>query len=118
MGALNRLIDYAGQLIRKPVSGLAKLLNNVTGGRLRPNMVTFLSLAGHFLVGYFIVKGHPLRAAMALVVFGLMDALDGALARLQDRSSAAGMLFDATADRLKEIILYTSIIIITIFPAV
>ena len=48
-------------------------------------------------------------AALLLVIFGLFDTLDGELARLQGRSSARGMLLDASTDRMKEMLLYTGI---------
>jgi phosphatidylglycerophosphate synthase len=44
-----------------------------------------------------------------LVIFGLFDTLDGELARLQKRASSAGMLLDASTDRMKEVLLYSGI---------
>jgi phosphatidylglycerophosphate synthase len=37
------------------------------------------------------------------------DAADGELARIQHRASASGMLLDATADRLEEVMMYCGI---------
>jgi CDP-diacylglycerol--glycerol-3-phosphate 3-phosphatidyltransferase len=48
-------------------------------------------------------------AAILLIIFGLMDTLDGELARLQNRASARGMLLDASTDRMKETVLYAGI---------
>lgn len=42
-----------------------------------------------------------------MVVFGLFDSLDGALARLQKNASSRGMLLDASTDRMKEVLLYS-----------
>jgi phosphatidylglycerophosphate synthase len=54
-------------------------------------------------------RHHYLVAAVLLLIFGLFDTLDGELARLQGRSSARGMLLDASTDRFKEMMLYTGI---------
>lgn len=59
-----------------------------------------IPIAGLIAAGYF---GY---AALLLVIFGLFDTLDGELARLQKRASAAGMLLDASTDRMKEVLLY------------
>jgi phosphatidylglycerophosphate synthase len=88
---------------------VARGLNYVSGGRLHPNVVTFLSLLGHLPVAWFITEGKLELAALCLVGFGLLDALDGELARLQKRANPTGMLLDATTDRMKEVILYTGV---------
>ena len=60
----------------------------------------------HIPIAVLIAEGHNYIAAGLLVVFGLFDTLDGELARLQHRASNAGMLLDASTDRMKEILLY------------
>ncbi len=84
-------------------------LNAVTGGRLTPNTVTIVGLLAHIPIAFLIATNHPVPAAALLLVFGLFDALDGALARLQGRTSTGGMLLDASTDRMKETLLYTGI---------
>jgi CDP-diacylglycerol---glycerol-3-phosphate 3-phosphatidyltransferase len=86
---------------------IAKLLNKASGGNLTPNTVTIVGLLAHVLIALLIATRHNLKAAALLVVFGLFDTLDGELARLQKRDSAAGMLLDASTDRMKEVLLYT-----------
>lgn len=84
------------------------MLNTVSGGRLHPNHVTLISLLGHIGVAYLIATRHPIWATGLLIVFGLMDALDGELARLQERVTPTGMLLDSVSDRAKETLLYVS----------
>lgn len=60
----------------------------------------------HVPIAYLIAVHQNLWAALLLVVFGLFDALDGELARLQKRAGSAGMLLDASTDRMKETLLY------------
>jgi CDP-diacylglycerol--glycerol-3-phosphate 3-phosphatidyltransferase len=88
---------------------VARWLNRVSDGKLRPSTLTFISLLAHLPIAWLIAQRHPVRGAFLLVIFGLFDALDGELARTQDRASAGGMLLDATTDRMKEVILYAGV---------
>lgn len=91
------------------MTGVAKFLNRISGGRLSPNFITITSLLMHLPIAWFIANDDFVIAAVLLVIFGLFDALDGALARLQNKAGPKGMLLDATTDRMKEVILYTAI---------
>ena len=86
---------------------VAGLLNTATKGKLHPNTVTIIGFAMHAPIAVLIAYQHNFWAAILLIVFGLFDTLDGELARLQGRSSAQGMLLDASTDRLKEVLLYS-----------
>lgn len=94
------------KMVRRAMAGLAKLLNRLTGGRLTPNAVTYTSLLGHVVIAYLLATGHVIWAGGLLIIFGLMDTLDGELARLQNRAGPQGMLLDSVTDRVKEILLY------------
>ena len=86
---------------------VAMLLNELTGGKITPNGVTWFGFLMHIPIAFFIANGDFIRAAFLLVVFGLFDTLDGELARLQKRVSDAGGLLDASTDRFKEVLLYS-----------
>jgi len=86
---------------------IAKGLNQISRGKVSPNFITLLGLFMHIPIALLIAKGYFGYGAIGLVVFGLFDTLDGELARLQNRASAAGMLLDASTDRMKEVMLYT-----------
>lgn len=88
---------------------IAGPLDRVSGGRLHPDMVTFVSFSMHVPIAFLIAMRQNIWAAILLVVFGLMDALDGALARTQGRESPRGMLLDSATDRMKEILLYVGL---------
>jgi len=87
----------------------ALALHKVSGGRIKPDHITAVSLAGHVPVVWALWHCRPLLAAVLLAFFGLMDSLDGALARLQKTTSLRGMLFDASSDRVKEVLLYVGL---------
>ena len=82
-------------------------LHTVSGGRISPNIITSFGFAMHLPIAYLVATGVNVIAAVLLVVFGLFDALDGELARLQGKASSAGMVLDASTDRMKEVLLYT-----------
>jgi len=98
------------QKVRDPIKGfmtqIAVVLNRVTEGKLSPDVVTLVGFAMHFPIALLVATRHNFWAAALLVVFGLFDSLDGALARLQKRSDPRGMLLDSITDRMKEILLY------------
>lgn len=100
-------------LVRDPIKGfmtwLAKVLNKASGGKLTPSQVTLFGAVMHVPIALLIASRHNIWAAVLLVIFGLFDALDGALARVQNRVSAQGMLLDSVTDRMKEIMLYSGL---------
>lgn len=92
---------------RRQMGHVAVGLNAATGGKLSPDAVTIVGVLMHLPIAWLIAVGHNIWAAGLLIVFGLFDSLDGALARLQKRDSPHGMLLDASTDRMKEVMLYT-----------
>jgi CDP-diacylglycerol---glycerol-3-phosphate 3-phosphatidyltransferase len=105
-----QLIDLIRMAIRVGMRRIARGLNHLTGGRLSPNAVTVIGCIMHIPIAILIGLHHyNVLAAILLLIFGLFDTLDGELARLQNHSSAQGMLLDASTDRFKEALLYTGI---------
>ncbi len=102
-------VDKVRQVVRGAAGRVAGELNNLTRGSLSPNMVTMAGFAMHVPIAYLIAKGKFELAGVLLIIFGLFDVLDGELARLQQRASEAGMLLDASTDRLKEVLLYSGV---------
>ncbi len=102
-------MDSIRKFVKKPMHRIANWLNDITGGKITPNFVTLTSLVLHLPIFWAIVAQQFTLAAVMLVVFGLLDSLDGELARLQGRASRAGMLLDASADRMKEAIVFAAL---------
>jgi CDP-diacylglycerol--glycerol-3-phosphate 3-phosphatidyltransferase len=101
----NAIVAY----IRQLVSHVASFLNRVTKGRLRPTHITIISLLGHLPVAWALVTCRPILAAVLLGFFSILDALDGALARVQKTASISGMYYDAVSDRTKEVIVFSAL---------
>lgn len=102
-------LDTVRDSVRSGMTRLARLLNTVSRGKITPNFVTLVGFGMHIPIALLIARGYFGYAAILLVIFGLFDALDGALARLQGKAGNAGMVLDASTDRLKEVILYTGV---------
>lgn len=107
MKPLYSFLDSVRDLVRSFMTLIARFLNTISGGKLSPSTITIASLLMHLPVAWLISQSYFGYAAAGIVVFGLFDALDGALARLQGKASNAGMLLDAVTDRMKEVLLYT-----------
>lgn len=107
MNYLGRFLDSMRNTVRSIMTSIANILNTLSGGRLSPNTITLTGLLAHIPIAWLIATQHNLKAAALLAFFGLFDALDGALARLQKKAGSSGMLLDASTDRMKEVLLYS-----------
>ncbi len=68
--------------------------------RLIPNIMTMLGLCAGLVAIRFAIDGRWPQAAAAIVVAGVIDGLDGRLARLLKATSRFGAEFDSLADFL------------------
>ncbi|MCI0430516.1 MAG: CDP-diacylglycerol--serine O-phosphatidyltransferase [Rhodospirillales bacterium] len=66
--------------------------------RLIPNMLTIGALCAGLTAVHFGLQGHWERAIIALVVAGILDGLDGRIARLLNGSSRFGAELDSLSD--------------------
>ena len=106
---MDSLLSVISNTIRGWMLVPARAINRVSDGRVTPNHITLVSLLGHGLIVWALWNARPIVAAFLLIFFGLMDSLDGALARVQKSSSVNGMLYDATSDRVKEVLMYVGL---------
>lgn len=92
------------RLIRTWLALVCRLARPLARAGVAPDLLTLLGLlAGAGVVGLCLIGGPWVFAAALLVVLsGVLDALDGAVAVLADRVSAWGGLIDSLADRVVE----------------
>lgn len=102
---MNKIKDF----VRQAMYHIAGFIDYWTKSRVKPAHITALSLAGHIPVAWALATYRPVLAAILLAFFGIMDSLDGAMARYQKSANLSGMFFDAVSDRLKEVILYSAL---------
>lgn len=67
-----------------------------------PNGMTVLSLVPALLAGVFAARGAFGWSVLFMLLSGLLDLLDGPLARATGRSSRFGALLDSTLDRISD----------------
>ncbi len=67
-----------------------------------PDVVTYLALAVSLASLPLIAWGRLVEGAVCVAVGGALDVLDGMVARLEGRASAAGAVLDSVTDRLAD----------------
>ena len=78
---------------------------------LSPTFWTFLGFLFSVLAGvlFALRPSQPYLAGLAIIVSGVFDVLDGAVARTMHRVSKSGSFNDSTLDRLAEVAVYSGI---------
>ena len=80
-----------------------------------PTALTWLGFAIALSAAIIIATGHFFTAGIVMLVGGLFDMLDGALARHTGRVTTFGALLDSTLDRVSEAALLVGILIFYLF---
>ena len=88
---------------------------------LTPNLLTLLGVAAASAsalcyLNLFGAPWRPLAASLLLLLSGLLDALDGVLARVRGTASPLGGFLDSLADRYSDSIVLASIITAGLCP--
>jgi CDP-diacylglycerol--glycerol-3-phosphate 3-phosphatidyltransferase len=86
------IIDPAGRFL------------NRTG--LTPNSITLFGLAGTTIGAFIISQGRMTIGGIVLLVFVLVDVLDGTMARLRGEPSDFGAFVDSVSDRYAEFVTF------------
>ncbi|MFC1911728.1 CDP-alcohol phosphatidyltransferase family protein [Chloroflexota bacterium] len=84
----------------------------LTRTAVTPNMLTWLGFLLAAGAGALIITGHLFAAGFVVLVAGLFDIMDGALARYTDQVTRFGGIFDSIIDRLAEAVLLVSILVL------
>jgi CDP-diacylglycerol--glycerol-3-phosphate 3-phosphatidyltransferase len=101
---LIRIRDSAAFFITKP---FVKVLSR---GRVNPNALTLAGLAINLGAAYLVAIGHFLSGGGLILISGLFDLLDGALARRAGRATKFGALLDSTVDRVSEAAMFCGLL--------
>lgn len=97
---LNQKIRGAWDALMKPVGrGLTK-----TG--VTPDAITIMGVLVQIGAAWLILDGRLFAAGLVSIVAGVADALDGAVAKAQNRTSSFGALLDSTTDRLSDALFF------------
>ncbi|MCJ7514425.1 MAG: CDP-alcohol phosphatidyltransferase family protein [Dehalococcoidia bacterium] len=96
---LAELRRSAARLITGPLNAV------LVKSRLKPNILTWCALAISLIAAATIATNHPIIGGFLVLISGLFDILDGALARLTNQATRFGALLDSTFDRISDAIL-------------
>jgi CDP-diacylglycerol---glycerol-3-phosphate 3-phosphatidyltransferase len=75
-------------------------------GRVSPNFITAISLGFCVATGVAAASGHLAWAVWLYVAGGILDVLDGRIARLDGKQTKSGALFDSVSDRWGELFVF------------
>ncbi len=93
------------QGVLDPVAGFLNRLG------LMPNTVTLIGLAGNLIGAYFLARGFFLIGGLLVLVMGVIDALDGTMARLRGERSDFGAFVDSVTDRYSELLIFGGLLV-------
>lgn len=85
-----------------------RIVPKLINWRLTPNHVTYGGLALSMLAGLSFTC-YPLLGGVLTLLSGLLDTLDGSLARATGQSKKFGAFLDSVLDRYTELIIYLGI---------
>lgn len=104
MSRLENMRRFIGDRIAPP---MARLLLKTP---LSPNAITWIGFIITVGAAVLIALGHNFVAGIVVVVAGLFDMLDGALARVKGQVTRFGAVLDSTLDRLSEGVLLLALV--------
>ncbi len=81
------------------------------GKAVSPNLITILGAAFAFLAAALVGFGHLILASAMLLVSGICDLMDGALARSTDKVTAFGGFLDSVLDRYSDLSVMCGILV-------
>jgi len=93
------LIDIRRNLAYRITDPIVRILSK---SGITPNALTLINLALNIVAAYVIATGHFLLGGVLVLVSGLFDLLDGALARFTKQTTKFGAILDSTVDRISE----------------
>jgi CDP-diacylglycerol--glycerol-3-phosphate 3-phosphatidyltransferase len=93
------LINIRRNLAYRITNPVVRILSK---SRITPNTLTLINLALNIIAAYVIAAGHLLLGGVLVLVAGLFDLLDGALARFTKQTTRFGAILDSVVDRISE----------------
>jgi CDP-diacylglycerol--glycerol-3-phosphate 3-phosphatidyltransferase len=71
-----------------------------------PNTMTLLGLAGNIIAAILLALGYMTIGGIVVLVMGLIDTLDGTMARLRGMPAEFGSFVDSVTDRYSELVIF------------
>src|SRR5512143_1029317 len=74
-----------------------------------PNTMTLIGLAGNIIAAVLLALGHITIGGIIVLVMGLIDTVDGTMARLRGMPSEFGAFVDSVTDRYSELVIFAGL---------
>lgn len=74
-----------------------------------PNTISLLASLVGVLAAFFFLLGHSATGGLLLLFSGILDTMDGTVARLGERASKFGAILDSSLDRYVEMFVFMGI---------
>lgn len=102
------LEQFMRDTFQKPLNSIAAFLKRLG---ITPNAITVAGLVVNVAAAVLLASGRITLGGLVLLIGAPMDALDGALARLDGNTTSFGAFFDSVTDRYAELILFAGLLI-------
>ena len=79
---------------------------------ISPNLITLISLLVSILSCYLFWLGKPVESALLIILMGVIDMFDGAVARASNRVTRFGATLDHVIDRYAEFFIVIGVILL------
>lgn len=89
---------------------MEKILNSIPLPVISPNVVSTLALFCGLISATFFGTGHTLYGGLLLLISGMLDTIDGTVARMNNVESKFGAQLDSSLDRYIEFAVFLGIL--------
>ena len=99
------------KVLRNPVY---RIIDPITRGlirhRVHPNLITTMGVVVTCVAGWLYHEDHVRWAGLCVLLGGLFDIFDGRVARESGLASKFGAFYDATLDRISEVVVFIGLL--------
>ncbi len=106
---MTKLVEIRETVAHYLTSPIVRLLAKTS---ITPNVLTLFGFLLSVGAAVLITTGHLFAAGFIVLVAGLFDMLDGALARYTNQVTRFGTILDSTLDRIAEVILLLGLLLL------
>ncbi|HEU5002837.1 MAG TPA: CDP-alcohol phosphatidyltransferase family protein [Actinomycetota bacterium] len=97
--------------LRGPINKVARPLGKAVGKTgISANTLTVAGVVFVALGVWFYLLGHPMTGAFVMGIGGVLDLIDGAVAKATHTETVFGAFLDSTTDRISDGILFSGIV--------
>ncbi|MBU3759320.1 MAG: CDP-alcohol phosphatidyltransferase family protein [Candidatus Omnitrophica bacterium] len=90
-------------------SALKKTARVLDARGITPNQLTLAGLVLNFAAGWIFASGHLFLGSLVVILAGLGDMLDGALARECGKATSFGAFLDSVTDRYSDFFIFSGL---------